>query len=174
MRRKTAVTIALVLGLGLAGVASAARIFWSETYAEKIVRTKLHLPCASVIPTGEHLTCNIAKATAVLASAKASYDKCKATPPVPGRNNSCYEQALFADMAATNLRWARNGFRPTKATCTGTGQPDKSGYRFTAFRCVVKVKLTVDWSSTWINDYTITGRIALWPTGKASARWKLI
>jgi hypothetical protein len=174
MRRKSAVTITLALGLLFAGVASAAPTFWSETYAEKIVRTKLHLPCASVIPTGEHLTCNVAKATALMASAKASYDKCKATPPVPGRTSDCYEQAMYADMAGTNLKWARNGFRPTMTTCTGTGQPDSSGYRFAAFRCVVKVKLTVDWSSTWIHHFTITGRIALWPTGPASARWKLI
>jgi hypothetical protein len=168
------ITLGTLAVLAFAGVASAAPTFWSETYAEKIVRMKLRLPCASVIPTGEHLTCNIAKATAVLASAQASYDKCKATPPVPGRTSNCYEQAMYADMAATNLKWARKGFRPTKSTCTGTGQPDKSGYRFKAFRCVVKVKLTVDWSSTSINDYTITGRIALWPTGAASARWKLI
>ncbi len=176
MNRKIAASLAATLATAafLAGAAFAVPTFWSETYAGRIVRTKLHFPCAIVIPRGEHLTCNVVRAKAVLVSARASFAKCQATPPVPGRTVTCYDQAVFADMAATNLAWARNGFLPSRANCIGTGTPDKSGYRFSAFRCVTKVELTVEWSTGSGNDYTITGRIALWPKGRAKAIWKSI
>ena len=85
--------------------------------------------------------------------------------------------ALGADnVAEQHIQWARDGFKLTKATCTGSGRPDSTGYRFTAFRCLTSVVTIISSGDPDYPDTRLTssGRLAIWPTGRATLRWKLI
>ena len=56
----------------------------------------------------------------------------------------------------------RDGIIISEATCTSTGDPDISGYRFARFRCTIVVPRLAN------------GRLDVTPTSKTKLRWKII
>lgn len=132
---------------------------WTESYAEKRVVAKARLACKTVhAVTVKDKTCDLAtqlRRTQELQQRKAA---CNLDPRcLIGLANS------FGTDPAANIRHIRYGYALETATCTGTGNPDAQGYRFSRFRC--KVDLA---------DENIWARLAITVTGRTSFRWLVI
>lgn len=160
------VVCAAALIIVSASSAAPARWYWSETYAEHQVVATVKLPCDAVFSKAD---CNLKNALA----AKAEFER---------RKTACLNADQFqVERCLTTLAnsqtaarvayidYIRNGLPIGRATCIGTGQPDKSGYRFARFRCTILVE---DAKTT--QNPVAKGRIDVTPIGKTKLRWLTI
>lgn len=190
MRMKLTLAAVLAFGLGAVGTADAntpapikftSGTYWSESYTERIVLKKVRIPCLMVLGGhgaqwwGSGPACDLKSALSDVARAEKEYanaDKCGAFDPAACK----IQAAAYLGDAETRLGYVREGLKLATANCTGTGAPDSTGYRFSTFRCKVTniVFAPAACVGNGCHDTKVSGRIAVWPTGRASLRWKLI
>jgi len=166
---------AALVALVFAGTAVAASWHWSESYAGNVVKVKVRVPCTMVFSPNDadwprwdpgEPACNLAVAKRNLGKAQAeAKQQCQAALQAGATECVAPDQNVEVEQKIIDV--IKHGLRVTGSDCTGTGLPDKSGYRFTAFRC----KIAAYWD---VADVTAHGRIVVWVTGRTSLRWKLI
>lgn len=159
--------VAAAAVMPFAADAAGATPYWSESYAERVLLAKLHVPCATV---RKEKDCNLAAAQKEKAAFERRIADCQALA-TPDARLSCLKsigtQTRDPDL---NLSQVKNGFPLEQADCVGGGKPDRSGFRFAQFRCKIKV-IDEDILDTEID---VTGRILVTPTGPTTFRWRLI
>jgi hypothetical protein len=140
---------------------------WTETYAEQILTKKLRIPCKYVRQTRQNpKACDVAAAQASVDSWTASQESCNALPTTE-QQIQCLNFLITTSHVVQTLENVKNGFKLKSAECIGSG----TGIRFSVFRCQVSV-LDRDVSSN--QPRTVSGRLAVTTTGKATFRWALI
>jgi hypothetical protein len=137
---------------------------WTETYAEKTLMKNLRIPCMYVRQGAA--ACDVAEAQARVDSWKASQASCEALPTAEQRIK-CLSFLISTSHVVQTLENVKNGFKLKSAECSGSG----TGIRFGLFRCQVMVS---DRDVNTNQPRTVSGRIAVTTTGRATFRWTLI
>jgi hypothetical protein len=128
----------------------------------------VRIPCVDVYSSSE---CNLAASLKRDALLQQEVAKDKAliasgASPAAIQQAAARLQAESENATGPTTADIRNGLEVSSANCTGTGSPDKSGYRFRQFRCVVIV--------TDLGSPVAHGRLNVVVTGKTTFHWQVI
>jgi hypothetical protein len=146
--------------------------FWKESHAERRVLAKVRISCKRVHPvTRKDKTCDrkaqlkalerrnafIAELEETIRTAEdGSWQQVQAMGQLSQMNHENFTPAYY-------LARIRFGYRLTTARCTGTGTPDRSGDRFSRFRCDAVAQ-----------GSELSPRLAVRVTGRTTFHWTIV
>jgi hypothetical protein len=163
---------AVLATAALTASASASQWVWTESYAAQRVLATVRVPCADVPITGMPHPCNLQMAIAADTYAKKQQQVCS-TDPAYEIQHCAAELASYEILhSAGQEPFIEHGYPLGYATCIGSGTPDKSGARFSAFRC--KIEVTRSQGDTAPADWLAQGTITVTTTSRTAFHWALL
>jgi len=145
--------------------------FWKEAYAERRVLAKVRIPCKRVHPvTRKDKTCDLETQLKARESRKAAMAALRKTIRTAKEGSWKQTQAMQQLMQMNHdnftpesyITLIRHGYPLRNVRCSGTGRPDRSGRRFSRFRC-----------NAHVGAENVSFRLAVRVTGRTTFRWAI-